>query len=202
MRTVLLTLVTGLALAGCSGGTAEEPDAPPAPGRSTTRAAEPVPAQPKPTAPRADGPLQLDDSRGKACASLRYGYEYTAWEHVLEPTETVTLLDWRLVEATDVTVGRGFVAERPTRVPATGFTSGFPPPPEDVRSRHVDWDGRRPAAGATLEAGTSSNFWVRVQVDRDVRRAGYRGLELRYTADGQEYTALSDIRTRFRWRCF
>ena len=70
-----------------------------------------------------------------------------------------------------------------------------------MNSRLIDWEGRRPAVGATLAAGTSSNFWVRIQVDPGARRAQYRGLELSYTSGGQELTAFSDVRTRFRWRC-
>lgn len=201
MRTGLLasSLVAVLALSACTGG--EEQDAG-APDRTTTSAAAPADDTTSDTTtdPTA-GPLQLDDSRGRGCASLRVGREYTAWEHVLEPDADVMISGWALVGATDVEVGRGFVAELPRRVPATGFTLGFPPGPDVVDSRTIDWENRRPAAGATLEAGSRSNFWVRVQVAEGAERAGYRGLELRYTADGQEYTALSDIRMRFRDRC-
>lgn len=201
MRNALLAgaLVAVLALSACTG--AKEEDAT-APEPTTTGAAEPATdtATDTPLDPTA-GPLQLDDSRGKGCASLHYGREYTAWEHILEPGADVTISGWSLVGATNVEAGRGFVAELPRRIPATGFTLGFPPSRDDVDSRLIDWEGRRPAVGATLEAGSRSNFWVRIQVADGVERAGYRGLVLRYTSDEQEYTALSDIRMRFRDRC-
>lgn len=204
MRTALLasTLVAVLTLSACTGG--EEQDAT-APEPTTSGAAEDTTDTSTDTATDsavdpAAGPLRLDDARGKGCASLRVGREYTAWEHVLEPDADVVISGWTLVGATNVEAGRGFVAELPRRVPATGFTLGFPPGP-DVDSRNIDWENRRPAAGATLDAGSRSNFWVRIKVADGVERAGYRGLVLRYTADGQDYSALSDIRMRFRGRC-
>ena len=201
MRTRLLTstLVAVLALSACTG--AEEQDAG-TPEPTSSGDAEPATdtSSDTPVDPTA-GPLRLDDSRGKGCASLRYGREYTAWEHILEPDADVRISGWTLVGATNVEAGSGFVAELPRRIPATGFTLGFPPGADQVDSRNIDWENRRPAAGATLEAGSRSNFWVRIQVGDGVERAGYRGLVLRYTADGQEYTALSDIRMRFRDRC-
>lgn len=147
------------------------------------------------------GPLRLDDAGGKGCASLRFGREYTAWEHILEPTADVTLAGWSLVGAENVTVGRGFVAQLPRRVGATGFTLGFPPEDDAVGARTVDWEGRRPAAGAELKAGTRHNLWLQIEVVDDVRRAAYRGLRLHYTSGGQEFTAVSDVRMRFRQRC-
>ena len=197
MRTVLAIVVLGLVLSGCTGGdAASDPDA----------AATPTSAGPATGSagaePRTDGPLQLDDASGKACFSLRFGHEYTHWEHVLRPEVDVEITGFRLVGADDVLApGQGFVAELPRTVGATGFTLGFPPGPKVTRSRNVDWADRRPAVGARLDAGTSSNLWVRIQVDRGVRRAHYEGLELQYTAGGQDYTALSDIRTQFRRRC-
>ncbi len=197
MRTGLLvsSLVAVLAFSACTG--ADQQDAG-APGPAADTASDAAAATPvDPTA----GPLQLDDSRGKGCASLQVGREYTAWEHVLEPDADVVIGGWSLVGAEHVEAGRGFVGELPRKVPATGFTLGFPPGPDQVDSRNIAWENRRPAVGATLEAGSRSNFWVRIQVADGVERAGYRGLELRYTAEGQEYTALSDIRMRFRPRC-
>jgi len=201
MRTRLLisTLVTVLALSACTRDEEQDPDTPQhtstgAAGRTTDTSSDT-------SVDPAAGPLRLDDARGKGCASLRVGREYTAWDHVLEPDADVVISGWTLVGATNVEAGRGFVAELPRRVPATGFTLGFPPAPDQVDSRSIDWENRRPAAGATLEAGSGSNFWVRIQVADGVERAGYRGLVLRYTADGQEYTAHSDIRMRFRARC-
>ena len=201
MRTVLLTatLVLGLAVSGCTGDDVE-PESSESSSAGTPGSAEPEgdSESPDPT----HGPLALDDSQGKACASLRYGREYTAWEHVLVPEADVELTGLTLVGAEGVRAsGEAFVAELPRRVPMTGFSLGFPPDPKVTGSRNVDWEGRRPAVGAVLEAGTSSNLWVRIQVEDGVRRAGYDGLELSYTAGGEEHTAFSDIRTRFRWRC-
>jgi hypothetical protein len=205
MRTALLagTLAAVLTLSACTGADEQEAGAP---DRATSSAAETADdtssdnATAAPVDPTA-GPLSLDDSRGQGCASLRVGREYTAWEHVLEPDADVMISGWTLVGATNVEADRGFVAELPRRVPATGFTLGFPPGPDVVESRNIDWEDRRPAVGATLDAGSRSNFWVRIKVAEGVERAGYRGLQVRYVADGQEYTALSDIRMRFRGRC-
>ena len=200
MRTVLLTtaLLLGLSLTACTGDSGQ-PDGPDAAARPTSAGAGEGSG---PAEPSTDGPLQLDDARGEACASLRYGDEYTAWEHVLRPGEDVVLTGIRLVGADRVRApSRAFVAELPREVGATGFSLGFPPGPKVTGSRNLDWAGRRPAVGARLDAGTSSNLWVRIQVDDGARRAGYEGLELRYTSGAQEYAARSDIRTRFRWRC-
>ena len=200
MRTVLLSLVLGLALSGCTGGDPDPSDAPEAAGKPTSASAAAVGSEP--AEPRADGPLRLDDARGKACFSLRFGHECTAWEHVLRPEEDVEITGFRLVGADRVRApGQAFVAELPRAVGATGFSAGFPPGPMVTGSRNIGWDDRRPAVGASLDAGTSSNLWVRIKVDEGVRRAGYDGLELRYTSGGQEYAARSDIRTRFRMRC-
>lgn len=194
MRTTLLacTIVAAVGLTSCTGA-----DAPPAQPRSTsstgttgttgTSAGEP--------------PLRLDGTRGTGCASLRAGREYTAWEHVLEPDADITLTGWSLRGAEYVTAGRGFVAAVPREVGSTGFTIGFPPGRDVVGSRNVDWAGRRDAEGATLEAGSRSNFWVRIKVSDGVQAAGYRGLTLHYTSGGEKFTARSDDRMRFRSRC-
>jgi len=143
MRTGLLisSLVAVLALSACTG--TEDQDAG-APKPTTTGAMEATPdgTSDTPTDTPVDptaGPLRLDDSRGKGCASLRVGREYTAWEHVLEPDADVTISGWSLVGATNVEAGRGFVAELPRRIPATGFTLGFPPGPDQVDSRNIAW---------------------------------------------------------------
>lgn len=186
IRLLACTIVAAAGLTSCTGAVA-----PPSQPRSAATSGS-VAGKP---------PLRLDDARGAGCASLRAGREYTAWEHVLQPDADVTLTRWSLRGAENVTVGRGFVAALPRQVGSTGFTLGFPPGPDVVGSANVDWSGRLDAEGATLEAGSRSNFWVRIKVSDGARTAGYRGLTLHYTAGGEEFAADSDVRMRFRPRC-
>ena len=183
-------------LTGCSDDTSS-PAGAADPGEQPTATATETASE----VPVEGGYLTLD-GEGRICASLRFGPDYTHWDHVVTPEADLTIDRIGLVAADNVeVVGRGLVAAQPEKVGVTGFSNGWPIDARSAASDRLAWDERRPAVGGELEAGTGYNLFVHLRLGRRGTPASYEAMEIHYTVAGEQLVVRDAVRLEIRERC-
>lgn len=154
-------------------------------------------------APRSDGPLRIGGDAGTLClprvgaaTDLTYGMEVL----VNKGNTPVRLTGIRLVQ------GHGLRVQGVYVVPVTGDTlignwMQWPPPNSATRARGVQWADRSQLAGTVVPpqaASTHFNLLLRARTVRATKMAGFRAVEVRYTANNTRYAEQSSTQVVLR----
>lgn len=140
--------------------------------------------------PRSGG-KHLDD-----CQRLQPGddpAEFVYYPVVLTPPTTVAL-DSVATDHTQGVVDAGSWVAPVAATPETGTFKGWPPK-YVAHDPNLQWNRRTPASGATLEAGTSYNVFLRLQVDPTPGDSEVNGIRLAY----HETSADSSLSLSVTW---
>jgi hypothetical protein len=210
------SLALGTLLCGCSGSGSSEPTA-----SHRTRhhrsqeSSEPTEATTSPTQSSSPavgfGPLSFSPKSGgqhlEDCQRLQPGddpAEFLYYPVVITSSSSVTLH----TVATDhtqgvVDAGAWIAPTGPT--PETGTFKGWPPPKLVTSDSNLQWSKRVPAKGAKLEAGTSYNVFLRLQVDPTPGDSKVNGIQFQYEDDQDPstlgYSIVWGAKTTFSMSC-
>jgi hypothetical protein len=205
------SLALAVLLSGCFGSGSEEPSAAHHTGHSSratdptspTDATSTVGTSPPPTrpplgfSPRSGG-KHLDD-----CQRLEPGddpAEFVYYPVLLTSDATLTL-DSVVTDHTDGVVDAGSWIAPAATTQETGTFKGWPPK-YVAHDSNLEWSSRVPAAGATLDPGTSYNVFLRLQVDPTPGDSEVNGLVFIYHDDaGDSHTSPWVAHTTFSMTC-
>lgn len=147
------------------------------------------------------GPLLAGGDGGLLCIRKGPGTEISFGFTLLRNTggAPLTLQAVHLVAPVGVTMVSAEVV--PVTYNLIGALHGYPPPADSLRQPGVDWAGRQPLTGASLEAGAQLNLLVRLTDPPSVDVTGFDALRIDYTVHGLQYAATTTIRFRIRPTC-
>lgn len=178
-----LALTASVALAACSGGSEETPDADLEPNLATpsdSGDAAPLPEE------EAD-PLEIETYR--VCLPVgALGEDVLLREEYLEPSEDLTIDAVDAVGADGFTLVESWISAS-ERDPG-GFFDTMPPSGEGDQPGYA-WAERQPAVGAELTGGQGYHLFVHLRRADD---AAIDGIQLSYTSGGESFTAATTNR--------
>jgi hypothetical protein len=211
-------LVACALLSGCFGGDdtqpsaahstrhhrAPEPTAPTgspsdAPSSSSPTTHSSIPATSLLTFSPKSGGKHLDD-----CQTLVPGddpAEFLYYPVVVTASDTVTV-DSLATDHTQGVVDAGAWVAPTGPTAETGTFKGWPPPKIVTGDRNLQWSKRVPAAGATLEPGTSYNVFLRLHVDPTPGDSQVKGIAFTvHDASGDQVVPVWRATTTFSMSC-